>query len=78
VIRKPVLWLVPLLAGALIASQWQDVMRYLKIKQMSAGQGHPEYVPTEGTTAYPEDPAGGAPDGTGDFDSARRGGPAAR
>jgi hypothetical protein len=78
VIRKAVLWLVPLLAGAAIASQWQDIIRYAKIKQMSLGQGHPQYVPVEGTTAYPADPASGVPDGTGEFDSASRGGPTAR
>ncbi len=65
------------LAGVafLVASQRQDIGRYLKIKQMSLGQGHPEYVPAEGTREYPA-PGHGAPDGTGDFDSARRGGPA--
>jgi hypothetical protein len=65
------------LAGVafLIASQRQDVARYIKIKQMSLGEGHPEYVPAEGSRQYPA-PGGGVPDGTGDFDSARRGGPA--
>lgn len=76
--RKAVLWLVPVLLGALIASQWQDITRYVKIKQMSQGQGHPENVPAEGSTAYPQDSAASAPDGTGEFDSARRGGPAER
>ncbi len=77
-IRKAVLWLVPLLLGVLIASQWQDIIRYVKIKQMSLGQGRPQVVPAAGTTAYPQNPAGSAPDGTGEFDSARRGGPAPR
>jgi hypothetical protein len=76
--RKAVLWLVPLLLGVLIASQWQDIIRYVKIKQMSLGQGRPQVVPAAGTTAYPKNPAGSAPDGTGEFDSARRGGPAPR
>jgi hypothetical protein len=58
----------------LVASQRQDIGRYLKIKQMSLGRGHPEYVPAEGTREYPA-PGQGVPDGTGDFDSARRGGP---
>jgi hypothetical protein len=58
-----------------IASQRQDIGRYLKIKQMSVGDGHPQYVPAEGTREYPA-PGRGAQDGTGDFDSARRGGPA--
>jgi hypothetical protein len=78
VTRKAVLWLVPVLLGALIASQWQDIIRYVKIKQMSQGQGHPENVPAEGSTAYPQNSASSAPDGTGEFDSARRGGPAER
>jgi hypothetical protein len=77
-IRKAVLWLAAVLLGALIASQWEDIIRYTKIRQMSLGQGHPEYVPAEGSTVYPQDAASGAPDGTGEFDSASRGGPAAR
>jgi uncharacterized membrane protein len=32
----------------LVASQWRDIKRYLRIRRMSAGQGHPEYVPAEG------------------------------
>lgn len=77
-IRKAVLWLVPVLLGAVIASQWQDIIRYVKIKQMSLGQGRPQVVPAAGSTAYPRAPGRGARDGTGDFDSARRGGPAPR
>ena len=74
-IRKAVGGLVPALLGAFAASQWRDLRRYLKIKQMSVGQGHPENVPAAGSTVYPQ--AGNdAPDGTGEFDSARRGGPA--
>jgi len=75
-IRKAVGVLIPVLTGALIASQWRDIMRYVKIRQMSLGQGHPENVPAEGSTVYPQRPGSGAPDGTGDFDSASRGGPA--
>lgn len=45
VIRKAVLSLVPLLLGVLSASQWQDMIRYVKIKQMSLGQGRPQAVP---------------------------------
>jgi hypothetical protein len=78
VIRKAVLWLVPLLLGVLIASQWQDIIRYVKIRQMSLGQGRPQVVPAAGTTAYPQNSVGSAADGTGEFDSARRGGPAPR
>lgn len=67
--------LFPLAAGLLLATQRQDILRYVRIKQMSMGQGHPEMVPVHGTVGYPP-PGRGAPDGTGDFDSARRGGPA--
>ncbi len=69
-------WLAAVVLGALAASQWQDIIRYTKIKQMSSGMGHPENVPAEGSTAYPQTSGSGTKDGTGDFDSARRGGPA--
>ncbi|MBO0818320.1 MAG: hypothetical protein J2P30_24570 [Actinobacteria bacterium] len=59
----------------LVASQWSDIKRYLRIKRLSAGQGHPEYVPAEGRQAYPQSRGDGAADGTGEFDSASRGGP---
>jgi hypothetical protein len=45
-------------AAAMAASQWPDISRYIKIKQMSFGQGHPENVPTRGRASYPS-PAGG-------------------
>ena len=61
--------------GLLVASQWQDISRYLKIKQMSAAHGHPEKVPASGSRRYPA-PGQGSPDGAGAFDSATRGGPA--
>lgn len=60
--------------GWLVWSQRQDIMRYLKIRQMSAGDGHPGNVPAGGAHAYPA-PGQGTPDGTADFDSASRGGP---
>jgi hypothetical protein len=74
-IRKALLFIIPLGVAAVIATQRQEITRYLKIKQMSTGSGHPENVPASGTQAYPK-PGRGAPDGTGDFDSASRGGPA--
>lgn len=61
-------------AGLAVAVQRHDIVRYLKIKQMSRGGGHPEIVPASGATSYPA-PGRGVPDGTGDFDSASRGGP---
>jgi hypothetical protein len=64
------------LAGAvalIIRNQRQDATRYLRIKQMSTGNGHPENVPAGGSHGYPN--AGrGVADGTGDFDAASRGG----
>jgi hypothetical protein len=75
-IRKSMFLLATAALGTLIASQWPDLKRYVKIRQMSTGQGHPENVPAAGSIAYPQNAAGAAPDGTGEFDSARRGGPA--
>lgn len=59
--------------AALIASQWNDIVRYLKIEQLSSG--HPEYVPVTGRPHYPQHPGSGETDGQGEFDSAMRGGP---
>jgi uncharacterized protein DUF6893 len=78
VIRKARLFLVPTALGLLITSQWPDISRYLKIRQLSQGNGHPQNVPLKGTKAYPQRPGDGEQDGTGDFDSASRGGPAKR
>jgi len=64
---------VPVL-GALVLG-WRDIRRFAKIKMLSAGAGHPEYVPASGHSAYPKR-GGGAADGHGDFDSGSRGGPA--
>jgi hypothetical protein len=54
VIRKAALLMIPLAAAGLAASQWRDITRYLKIKQMSMGTGHPENVPAGGSQAYPK------------------------
>lgn len=62
--------------AAVLAGQRKDVERYVKIKRLSTGEGHPELVPAGGSTAYPHSSAGAVADGTGDFDSASRGGPA--
>ncbi|HLH59485.1 MAG TPA: hypothetical protein VKV33_10090 [Streptosporangiaceae bacterium] len=61
-------------AGVLIVSPWRDGRRYMKIRQISRG-GHPGHVPAGGNRGYPRHGSRVA-DGTGDFDSARRGGPA--
>jgi hypothetical protein len=47
------LLLIPAVLGLLIAAQWPDIRRYLKVKQLSQEQGHPENVPVRGTSAYP-------------------------
>lgn len=60
-VARKALWLVvPAVAGALVARQWHDIVRYLKIKQMSVGTGHPQNVPAGGRTGYPQS------SGTGD------------
>lgn len=62
--------------GAVAIGLWPDIKRYAKIKMMSLGSGHPEYVPASGRSSYPHQPGGGTRDGEGEFDSASRGGPA--
>jgi hypothetical protein len=44
---------VAALAAAVLANR-QDITRYIRIRQMSSGRGHPEYVPVEGHHAYPD------------------------
>jgi hypothetical protein len=75
--HKALLLLVPAAAAAAVASQWREISRYFKVSQMSSGggSGHPEKVPIEGVAAYAT-PGRGANDGTGEFDSGSRGGPA--
>jgi hypothetical protein len=75
-IRKALWMAVPAALGAALAANWPDVQRYIKIRMMSLGAtGHPEVVPIEGAKSYPQDAAHAEPDGVGEFDSARRGGP---
>lgn len=54
--KKALLLLIPVGLAALIAGQWQDITRYIKIKQISSGQGHPENVPAHGRISYPQHP----------------------
>jgi hypothetical protein len=54
--RRVLLFPVAVALGGLIATQWQDAMRYVKIKQMSYGNGHPENVPARGRAAYLQHP----------------------
>jgi hypothetical protein len=70
-IGKVLKFVVPVALGAAVALQWQDVRRYAQIKFISSG--HPEAVPAGGATSY-SDAAHAEADGTGDFDSAARGG----
>lgn len=72
---KGLRFLAPAALALLVASQWQDILRYLKIAQLSAGHGHPGNVPARGRASYPQRPGDGEADGHGDFDSASRGGP---
>ncbi len=61
--------------GAALALGWRDIKRFVQIKLVSATGTHPENIPVGGRTVYPHTHADGAADGTGDFDSAQRGGP---
>ena len=63
-IRKARLFLAPAALALLITSQWPDIRRYLKIRQLSQGNGQPPNVPLKGTTAYPQRPGDGEQDGT--------------
>ncbi|HEY1920630.1 MAG TPA: hypothetical protein VGH27_34095 [Streptosporangiaceae bacterium] len=45
--------------AAVLVGQRQDITRYVKIKRMSAGEGHPELVPAHGSAAYPQHSDGG-------------------
>jgi hypothetical protein len=47
-VRKALGVLVPATIGALVASQWKEIARYLKIRQMSAGNGGPKASPPAG------------------------------
>lgn len=72
-VRKGLLLLVPASVAVAVASQWKEIARYIKIDRMSAGGGSPQNVPAGGVQGY-RAPGSGASDGTGDFDSASRGG----
>ena len=34
---RKALWLLPVSVAAVVASQWRDIVRYIKIRQMSSG-----------------------------------------
>ena len=50
--RKALRVLLPASVAVLVASQWREIARYLKISQMSRGDGHPQAVPAGGKHAY--------------------------
>jgi hypothetical protein len=75
-IRKTLGTLLLVGLGAALALGWPDIVRFLKLKRLSQGTGgHPELVPVEGRTAYPQ-VAGAEAKGEGEFDAPSRGGPA--
>jgi hypothetical protein len=74
VIRTMIKLLAVAAVGGFVAANWPDIRRYIAIRQVSASP-HPEVIPAPGRTRYPQTHAAGAPDGTGDFDAAQRGGP---
>jgi hypothetical protein len=40
---------------AVVIANRDDINRYLRIRRMSQGDGHPEYVPVQGRARYPHD-----------------------
>jgi hypothetical protein len=72
--RKALLLLLPASVAVAVASQWREITRYVKVAQMSSGDGHPQNVPVSGAQGYSH-PGDGDSDGTGQFDSGSRGGP---
>jgi hypothetical protein len=67
-------FLVVAATAAVVANNWQDIRRFMTIRQISSS-AHPERIPVRGRIVYPQRAAQAQPDGTGDFDSAQRGGP---
>ena len=51
--RKTVAVAAGVAGAVLIAGHWPDITRYVKIRQMSFGSGHPQNVPAHGRTSYP-------------------------
>lgn len=58
-LRKGLMVTALVALAAVIAGQRQDIARYVKIKRMSVGEGHPELVPAGGSVAYPQHSDGG-------------------
>src|SRR2546430_6174036 len=74
-VGKGLRFLAPTALALIVASQRQDIVRYLKISQLSAGEGPPGKVPARGPGAFPPRPGSGGGDGPGGFYSASPGGP---
>ena len=51
-------WLLPASLAAVVASQWKDIVRYLKIHQMSSGAPLPASTPP---ATSPSPPASAPP-----------------
>ena len=63
-IRKMLFFTALAVPALLVAGMRREIARYLKMKQMSTGHGHPENAPAGGSQAYPP-PEKGATDGKG-------------
>ena len=50
---RKALWLLPATVAAVVASQWRDIVRYVKIQQMS--RGTPPAPPAAPGPAAPDD-----------------------
>ena len=58
-LRKGLVVTVMAALAAVLLGQRQDIARYVKIKRLSTGEGHPELVPASGRAAYPQHSDGG-------------------
>jgi hypothetical protein len=54
---RKALWLLPASVAAVVASQWRDIARYLKIQRMS--HGTPDHPSTPPADAGPPEPPSG-------------------
>jgi hypothetical protein len=60
---RKALWLLPASLAVVVASQWKDIARYVKIHQMSRG-ARPTGAPSAGIPPAGTTPAGIPPAGT--------------
>jgi hypothetical protein len=61
---RKALWLLAASLAALVATQWKDIARYLKILQMSSGPGPGAPQPTAPQPATPQPPSAPEPSAT--------------